>query len=81
MASLDIFCSQTYLNFQFNLLKVTIRKEHEKIFCGPSNIFKNISWPINTCLKSFHDPCEDRPTSPPTNLMYGRLHRLVVFEK
>ena len=25
--------------------------EHKKIFRGPSKILKNISWPINVCLK------------------------------
>ena len=30
------------------------RKEaHKKIFCGPSKIFKNFSWPITICLKIF----------------------------
>ena len=48
-----IFSAQTHLNFQMNLLKVKIRKEHKNIFCGPSKIFKNISWPMNTCLKYF----------------------------
>ena len=47
------FSAQTHLNFQLNLLKIKIRKEHKKIFCGPSKIFENISWPINTCLKYF----------------------------
>ena len=46
-----IFSAQTHLNFQINLLKVRIRKEHNKLFCGLSKIFKNISWPINICLK------------------------------
>ena len=36
-----------------NLLKVKIRKEHKNIFCVPSQIFKNISWLINICLKYF----------------------------
>ena len=39
-----------------NLLKVKIRKEHKNIFCGPSKIFKNISWLINICLKYFMTP-------------------------
>ena len=30
--------------------------EHKKIFCGPSKILKNISWPINICLKYFMAP-------------------------
>ena len=47
------FSAQTHLNFQMNLLKVKIRKEHKKIFCDSSNIFKNISRSINVCLKYF----------------------------
>ena len=38
-----IFSVQIRLNFQMNLLKVKITKERKKAFCGPSNIFKNIS--------------------------------------
>ena len=69
MASLT-FSSQTHLNFQMNLLKVKIRKEHQQIFCGPSNIFKNISWPIDICLRYFMNPAKTlRP--PPAYLMYG----------
>ena len=30
--------------------------EHWKIFCGPSRILKNISWPINISLKYFLSP-------------------------
>ena len=32
--------------------------EHKKIFCGPSKILKNISWPINIHLKYFITPTE-----------------------
>ena len=39
-----------------NLLKVEIRIEHKNVFCGPSKIFRNISWPINICLKYFMTP-------------------------
>ena len=48
MASLDILCSN-FLNLKNNITKI----EHKKIFCGPSKILKNISWPINICLKYF----------------------------
>ena len=48
MASLDILCSNP-LNLKNKITKI----EHKKIFCGPSKIFKNISWPINICLKYF----------------------------
>ena len=35
------------------------RKEaHKNIFCGPSKIFKNFSWPINICLKIFMAPAK-----------------------
>ena len=48
MASLDILCSNP-LNLKNKITKI----EHKKIFCGPSKILKNISWPINICLKYF----------------------------
>ena len=51
MASLDILCSN-FLNLKNNITKI----EHKKIFCGPSKILKNISWPINICLKYFMTP-------------------------
>ena len=43
MASLDIYP----LNLKNKITKI----EHKKIFCGPSKILKNLSWPINICLK------------------------------
>ena len=48
----------------FNL-KIKITKiEHKKIFCVPSKILKNISWPINLCLKYFVTPTKTlRPPS------------------
>ena len=52
MVSLNILCSDP----PYFLKDVTekIRKEaHKKIFCGPTEVFKNISWPINICLKYF----------------------------
>ena len=51
MASLDILCFNP-----FNLKNKTMKIEHKKIFCGPSKILKNISWPINICLKYFMAP-------------------------
>ena len=51
MVSLDIFC----LN-PFNLKNKIKKIEHRKIFRGPSKILKNISWPINICLKYFMAP-------------------------
>ena len=65
MANLDILCSNS-LNLKNKIRKI----EHEKIFCGPSKILKNISWPINICLKYFMTPTKTlRP--PPTYLLYG----------
>ena len=48
MASLDILCFNP-----FNLKNKIMKIEHKKISCGPSKILKNISWPINICLKYF----------------------------
>ena len=51
IAILDILCSDL-LN-----LKVKITKgEHKEIFCDPSKLFTNISWPINISLKFFMTP-------------------------
>ena len=57
--------------------------EHMKIFFGPSKILKNISWPINICLKYFMNPTKTLQLPPPvplTYLIYGPLtiERLVV---
>ena len=51
MASLDILCFNP-----FNLKNKIMKIEHKKIFHGPSKILKNISWPINICLKYFMTP-------------------------
>ena len=48
MANLDILCFNS-----FNLKNKIMKIEHKKIFRGPSKILKNISWPINICLKYF----------------------------
>ena len=48
MASLDILCFNP-----FNLKNKIMKIEHKKIFRGPSKVLKNISWPINICLKYF----------------------------
>ena len=34
----------------FHLENKITKIEHKKIFCDPSKILKNISWPINICL-------------------------------
>ena len=51
MASLDILCFNP-----FNLKNKIMKIEHKKIFCGPSKILRNISWPINICIKYFMTP-------------------------
>ena len=51
MASLDILCSDS-LNLENKITKIDIKK----IFCGPSKMLKNVSWPINICLKCFMTP-------------------------
>ena len=59
MASLDILCFNP-----FNLKNKIMKKEHKKILRGPSKILKNISWPINMCLKYFMTPTKTlRPPS------------------
>ena len=60
------FSAKTHLNFQINLLKIKIRKEHKNTLCGLSRIFRNISWTINICLKYFMAPT-------PTYLMHSPL--------
>ena len=68
MASLDVLC------FNHSKLKIKIMKiEHKKIFRGPSKMLKNISWPINICLKYFMTPTKTLHLPLPTYLMYGPL--------
>ena len=59
MASLDILCSNSR-----NLKNKITKREHKKIFFGPSKILKNISWPISICLKYFMTPTKTLPTPP-----------------
>ena len=40
--------------------------EQKKILCGPSKMLKNISWPIDICLKYFMVPTK---TLPPTEVI------------
>ena len=54
-----IFCAPTH--FKNEITKI----EHKKIFCCPSKILKNISWPIDICLKYFMIPHKNLPTPPP----------------
>ena len=60
MASSDILCSNL-LNLKNKFTKI----EHKKIFCGPSKILKNISCPINICLKYLMTPQKPCTPSPP----------------
>ena len=46
----------TDTTFQNKLLKKIMKKPRNKSFGSPSKIFKNVSWPINVCLKYFMDP-------------------------
>ena len=68
MASLDILCFNP-----FNLKNKIMKIEHTKIFRGPPKSLKNISWPINICLKYFMAPTKTHriTPSPPTCLTYG----------
>ena len=60
MTSLDILCSNP-----FNLKNKIIKIEHKEIFFGSSKILKNISWPINICLKYFMNPTKTFCPLPP----------------
>ena len=60
MASLDVLCSNP-----LNLKNKIMKTEHKKIFCGSSKILKNISWPINMCLKYFMIPTNTLRNPPP----------------
>ena len=64
MASLDILCFNP-----FNLKNKIMKIEHKKIFRGPSKILKNISWPINICLKYFMTPTKTLHKPPPLPLL------------
>ena len=69
-----IFCTPTsFLNFKNKIIEI----EHKKIFRGSSKILKNISWPINICLKYFMTPTKTLCPPPPLlscrYLMYGPL--------
>ena len=65
MASLDILCSNL-LNLKNKFTKI----EHKKIFCGPSKILKNISCPINICLKYFMTPTKTLRPLPPSSVLF-----------
>ena len=66
MASLDILCSNP-LNLKNKITKI----EHKKLFCEPSKILKNISWPIHQYMpKIFHDPHKITLPPPPHPISY-----------
>ena len=65
MASLDI------LGFNpFNLKNKIIKIEEKKMFCDQSKILKNVSWPINICLKYFMTP--KKTIRPPSYILNVR---------
>ena len=69
MASLNILCSDlhNFLKEVAQKKKKKNRKEaRKKTFCGPSKIFKNISWPINISLKYFMAAAKTLRPLPPS---------------
>ena len=74
MTSLDILCFNP-----FNLKNKIMKIEHRKYFMVHQNILKNISWPINMCLKYFMAP-QKTLWPPPTYLMYGPKIFIFYFE-
>ena len=51
-----IFCVPTHLTLKLNF-KIKLRKENtRKYFVTNQKFLKNISWPINICLKYFMTP-------------------------
>ena len=52
MGSLNILCSDLLI-FSNKVTKKIRKGKHEKIFCDPSKIFKDFSWPTNICLMYF----------------------------
>ena len=70
MASLDILCSKS-LNVKNKITKI----EQKKLFCGPSKTLRNISWPINICLKYFMTPSppqKKKTLQPPSYILNVR---------
>ena len=79
MVSLNILCSEPH-NFLREFTKKT-RKVHKKIFCGPSKILKNISWPINIYLKYFMPPAKiARLPSYTLNVRSLKAARFLMFK-
>ena len=63
MASLDTLCTNP-----LNLKNKNYEYRNKKIFCGPSTLLKNISWPISISLKHFMAP-QKTSASPPSSLL------------
>ena len=66
MGGCDLFhmscLSEISLMVSLDISKNKIMKiEQKKILCGPSKMLKNISWPINICLKNFMVPTKTLP--------------------
>ena len=66
MATWDALCFNP-----FNLKDKNKKIEHKKIFRGPSNILKNISWPINICPKYFMTATKTFCPSPPPTYLHA----------
>ena len=47
-----IICAPTPLTLKNKIMKIELKK----IFCDPSKILKNISWPVSVCLIYFMIP-------------------------
>ena len=65
MASLDILCFNS-----FNLKNKVMKIEHKEMLRAPSKILKDISWPINICLKYFMAP--QKPSGHPSYILNVR---------
>ena len=75
MASSDIL----FFN-PFNLKNKIMKIEDKKIFRDPSKILKNMSWPINICLKYYMAPAKTLQPPTPTYLKYGPLSPCYSFK-
>ena len=65
-------------------LKKIRKGKHEKTFCDSSKTFKNISWPMNICLKYFIAPVKTIWDTPSymlnvRSLNYGREYLKIEY--
>ena len=51
--------------------------QHKKIFHGPSKTLKNISWPINICIKYFM--ASTKPSAPSPTSYILNVQSLITF--